>query len=137
MTQIPPHRDARPLVAGALILWIAVSPWLWGFADSGPAVANHVSIVLGIGPLALMLVALRPAAFVTIAAGVWLGLSPWILGYAANNLAWINELITGFLLVALSASAAGIQSTTRRLRRRVIARATATLESPGPPPVGH
>jgi hypothetical protein len=120
-----------------VIFWIAVSPWLWGFADSGPAVANHVSIVLGIGPLALMLVALRPAAFITIAAGVWLGLSPWILGYATNNLAWVNELVTGLLLVALSASVAGIQSPNRGPRRRATAGATAKLDAPDPPPVGH
>ena len=137
MTEIRPRREVRPLVAGALILWIAASPWLWGFADSGPAVANHVAIVLGIGPLALMLVALRPAAFVTIAAGVWLGLSSWVLGYATNNLAWGNDLITGLLLVALSATAAGIPSPNPERRHRAIAGAAATLEAPEPPPVGQ
>ena len=99
-----------------MILWIAVSPWLWGFADSHAAVANHVAVTLGFGPLALLIVNLRPAAFVTLAGGVWLAASPWILGYATDHLAWLNELVTGMLLVVLCASAVGVGGLAR-LRR--------------------
>jgi hypothetical protein len=111
-------RDPRGPVAGAIIVWIAVSPWLWGFAGSGAAVANHVSLVLGIGPLALMMVALRPAAVVTISAGMWLVVSPWLLGYATDHFAWANELITGLLLIVLSVSAAGVSASVRAEARR-------------------
>jgi SPW repeat len=107
------RRDPRPPIAGAVIVWVALSPWLWGFAASRPAVANHVSLVLGIGPLALMIVALRPAAFVTMVAGLWLAVSPWLLGYATDHLAWANELIAGSLLIALSASAAAVRASVR------------------------
>jgi hypothetical protein len=113
MTRPSVLRDPRPLVAGAVVMWIAVSPWLWGFAGSRPAVANHVSLVLGVGPLALMIVALRPAALVTVIAGVWLAVSPWILGYATDHVAWVNELVTGLLLIALAASAAGVSTRAR------------------------
>lgn len=133
-----PATDRRPLAAGALILWVALSPWLWGFADSHAAVANHVSMVLGIGPLALMIVALRPAAFVTIIGGVWLALSPWVLGYATDHVAWANELITGLMLVALSAHAAGIRSPLRagrgRRRGRVTSGTAVAIEATEPPP---
>ena len=114
---LPQLPDRRPLAAGAVTLWIAVSPWLWGFADSHPAVANHVSIVFAFGPLALLIVNLRPAAFVTLLGGIWLAISPWLLGYATNHAAWLNELVTGLLLIALCASAAGLPiSRPRRAR---------------------
>lgn len=138
MKQTSPLQDRRSLAAGALILWVALSPWIWGFAGSRPAVANHVSFVLGVGPLALMIVALRPAAIVTIIAGVWLALSPWVLGYAGVDLAWVNELITGLLLVVLSASAAGVPVPIRTGRRRGRPRATpstAVTLDPAEPPV--
>jgi hypothetical protein len=105
----PPHvRDRRLPAASALIVWIALSPWIWGFAGAHPAIANHVFLVLAFGPLALMISALRPAALVTIGGGVWLALSPWILGYAGDHLAWLNELVTGALLVVLAANPAGL-----------------------------
>jgi SPW repeat len=96
-----------PLAAAAVVLWVAVGPWLWGFAGSRPAVANHVFLVFSFGPLALLIVALRPAAFVTLAGGVWLALSPWVLGYATSHAAWVNELITGLLLVVVCLKATG------------------------------
>jgi hypothetical protein len=96
-----------PLAAGAVMLWVAVGPWLWGFAGSRSAVANHVFLVFSFGPLALLIVALRPAAFVTLAGGIWLALSPWVLGYATSHAAWVNELITGLLLVVVCLKATG------------------------------
>lgn len=107
--QVPHLNDRRPLAGGALALWIAISPWLWGFADSHSAVANHVALVLGFGPLALLIANLRPAAFVTLLGGVWLAISPWLLGYATDHAAWLNELVTGLLLIVLCASAAGLR----------------------------
>ena len=31
--RLPRLPDRRVLAAGAVTLWIAISPWLWGFAD--------------------------------------------------------------------------------------------------------
>jgi hypothetical protein len=100
-----------------VILWVALSPWAWGFADSRAAVANHVFLVLGFGPLALLIADLRPAAFVTLLGGLWLVISPWLLGYATNNTAWLNELATGMLLIVLCADAAGARSLLRANRK--------------------
>jgi hypothetical protein len=107
--RLPRFHDRRPLAGGALALWIAVSPWVWGFADSHQAVANHVFLVFGFGPLALLIANLRPAAFVTLIGGAWLAISPWLLGYATDHAAWLNELVTGLLLIVLCASAAGLR----------------------------
>jgi SPW repeat len=113
------RRRRLPLAAGAVVAWIAVSPWAWGFADSHPAVANHVFMVFSFGPLAAMIAVLRPAALATLAAGLWLALSPWILGYASDHAAWLDELITGALLVALSSAAAGLVRRSRPARSRL------------------
>jgi hypothetical protein len=84
--------------AGALILWVALGPWVWGYASSPAAVANHVFFIFAFGPLTLLIALLRPAAYVVLAAGLWLATSPWVLGYATNHSAWLSELVTGALL---------------------------------------
>jgi SPW repeat-containing protein len=124
---VPRIEDRRPLAAGGVSLWLAISPWLWGFADSHSAVANHVALVFGFGPLALLIANLRPAAFVTLLGGAWLAISPWLLGYATDHAAWVNELVTGLLLMVLCASAAGLHlpSDIRLAKRRARARALA------------
>ena len=87
--------DKLNLAAGALMLWVALGPWIWGYASSGSAVASHVFFIFAFGPLTLLIVVLRPAAFVVFAAGLWLAASPWLLGYATNHSAWLSELVTG------------------------------------------
>src|ERR1700756_3224498 len=115
---LPHIPDRRPLAAGAVTLWIALSPWLWGFADSHPAVANHVALVFAFGPMALLIVNLRPAAFVTLLGGVWIAVSPWLLGYATDHAAWLSELVTGALLIVLCADAAGVRGLARARRKQ-------------------
>jgi hypothetical protein len=105
MPRIP---DRRPIAGAAIFVWVAVSPWVWGFADSHAAVANHVALVFGFAPLTMIMVNLRPAAFITLPAGVWLAASPWALGYATADAAWLNELASGLALIVLCASAAGV-----------------------------
>ncbi len=122
-----PRIDRRIPAGGAVMLWVALSPWIWGFAGSHPAVANHVALVLGFGPLALMIVNLRAAACVTLLGGVWLVVSPWLLGYATDHAAWLNELVTGTLLIVLCADALGTKELLRARRKRA---AGATAGSP-------
>ena len=96
------------LAAGALVLWVALGPWIWGFATSPAAVASHVFFIFAFGPLTLLIAVFRPAAYVLLAAGVWLAASPWVLGYATNHTAWLSELVTGTLLTILAGHAARI-----------------------------
>jgi SPW repeat len=119
--------DKLNVAAGALMLWVALGPWVWGYASSGSAVASHVFFVFAFGPLTLLLVVLRPAAFVVFAAGIWLAISPWLLGYATNHSAWLSELVTGVLLSVVGARAAGLSSLIhvhgRRRQRALTSRA--------------
>ena len=100
------------VAAGALMLWVAVGPWAWGYAGSGAAVASHVFFIFAFGPLALLIMVLRPAALVVLVAGLWLAASPWLLGYATNHSAWVSELVTGILISIVGAHAAGIRVAT-------------------------
>jgi hypothetical protein len=99
-------------------LWIAVSPWIWGFAESHSAVANHVALLFGFAPLSLIMINLRAAAFVTLLGAIWLAASPWALGYATNHAAWLNELVSGLALIVLTANAAGVGFSRDGLGRR-------------------
>ena len=128
-------RNRLPVAGGALMLWVVLAPWIWGFANSRPAVANHIFSLMALGPLTLMVAVLRPAAFVALAGGIWLALSPWVLGYATNHAAWLNEFVSGGLRVVLCANAAGVSgliSARRHSERgRTEAPASATLEPAG------
>ena len=124
--------DRLNVAGGALMLWIALGPWVWGYASSGSAVANHVFLIFAIGPLTLLVVALRPAAFAVLIAGLWLALSPWLLGYATNHSAWLSELVTGVLLTVIGARAAGLTSLVPgRRRRRHAAAASGSAQPAG------
>ena len=122
------------LAAGALMLWVALGPWIWGYASSGSAVASHVFFIFAFGPLTLLVVVLRPAAFVLFAAGLWLAASPWLLGYATNHSAWLSDLATGLLLSIVAGRAAGMSVSTlvhRRDKRRRPVTASRAVEAAG------
>jgi SPW repeat len=110
MKQLQKTLEERKLnaIAGTLILWVAAGPWVWGYASNPAAVASHVFFIFAFGPLTLLIVVFRPAAYTILAAGLWLAASPWLLGYATNHSAWLSELITGLLLTTVAARAAGI-----------------------------
>jgi hypothetical protein len=122
--------------AGALILWVGLAPWVWGYATSPAAVASHVFFIFAFGPLTLLIAVLRPAAYVLLAAGLLLAVSPWLLGYATNHTAWLSELVTGTLLTILAAHAAGINVAAlvpaRRRHRQPITNPTA-MKAAGSP----
>jgi hypothetical protein len=132
-SRTPKPHQRLPLAAGAVMLWVTPSPWIWGFADARSAVANHSFFTMAFGPLAVMIAVLRPAAFVALGGGIWLALSPWLLGYATNDVAWLNELVSGGLLVVLCSHAAGLSHRIRGRKRhgRTAQPASATVQPAG------
>jgi SPW repeat len=91
----------------ALGLWLAVSPWLAGYADNEAATAN--AVFLG---LALALAAhfdasceLNAAEWLVLVAGVWLVASPFVLDFSGVLVATVNAIAVGGFITALAGSA--------------------------------
>lgn len=119
------------LAAGAVVLWIALGPWIWGYAGNGSAVASHVFFIFAFGPLTLLLGVLRPAAFVVFGAGLWLAASPWLLGYATNHSAWLSEMTAGLLLSVIGARATGLRVSTLTSNHRRSSTGSRAVEAAG------
>ena len=122
------------VASGALMLWVALAPWIWGYANNRSAVANHIFFIFAFGPLTLLIVVLRPAAFVVLAGGLWLAVSPWVLGYATNHTAWLSDGVTGVLLSCVAAHAVGLDISrlaSRRGARNQPAAARRVIETVG------
>jgi hypothetical protein len=89
-------------------LWLAVSPWLVGYAEHEAATAN--AIVVGLG-LALAshfeCVACTdelPAELLNLAAGIWLLSAPFTFDFG-SRVASANSIAVGALVALLAASA--------------------------------
>ena len=91
-------------VGRALTLAVLLSPWIFGYSDSHAAVVNHIAFTLAFGPVVLLVGVLRPAGYVLLLGAVWLVVSPWLLGYADDHGAWLAELVSGLVLILVSAS---------------------------------
>ena len=78
MKQLQKALEERKLnaAAGVLVLWVALGPWVWGYAGSPAAVASHVFFIFAFGPLTLLILVFRPAAYAVLAAGLWLAVEP-------------------------------------------------------------
>ncbi len=125
MKTLPKTLEDRRLnaAAGALILWVALGPWIWGYASSPSAVASHVFFIFAFGPLTL-LIAVSPSRRLRRSSPPASG-SPRAPGYSAtrtNHSAWLSELVTGALLTVVAAE----RSRHQRQRR--------SIPAPPPPP---
>lgn len=107
----------------ALGLWLAVSPWLVGYADNEAATAN--AAVLG---LALALASHFEATFdhisaewLNLAAGLWLVAAPFALGFAAAGVATANAIAVGAFVAALAGSALSLDKEIGKLWHKLLA----------------
>jgi hypothetical protein len=110
-------------VSFALGLWLAVSPWLAGYAGHDAATANAA-----VAGLALALAAHfgfsidhLSTEWLTLGIGLWLLVAPFALGFEAHHAAAINAVAVGALIAALSASALKLDRDIGRLLSRLIA----------------
>lgn len=100
----------------AVGLWLAVSPWLMGYASHPAATAN--AAVVG---LVLALAAHFEAScelsveWLHLAAGAWLLAAPFLLGFDGVPLAAANSVAVGASVAALAASALELDRGLRKL----------------------
>jgi hypothetical protein len=88
-----------------LAVWLFISPWAVGFADSPAPSWNAWIFGVATGVLALIGVSTFAAweDWVSLIVGVWLFISPWVLGFADVSEAAANFYIVGVLFVILEA----------------------------------
>jgi SPW repeat len=92
----------------ALGLWLAVSPWLAGYADHQAATANAVIIglVLALGcHFECVACDDLPAEWLNLALGAWLLCAPFILEFTGARVAAANSMVVGAFVAALAISA--------------------------------
>ena len=104
----------------ALALWLAVSPWLVGYAGRAAATANAA-----VAGLALALAAHFEAScelsveWLNFAAGAWLIAAPFLLGFDSDGVAAASSVAVGAAVAGLAASSLELD---RRLLRLVTLR---------------
>lgn len=104
-------------------LWLAVSPWLVGYAENEAATANAAFI-----GLALALASHFEATFdhvwtewLNLGAGLWLVAAPFALGFAHDTVATANSIAVGTFVTALSASALSLDKEIGKLWHKLLA----------------
>ena len=104
----------------ALGLWLAVSPWLAGYAEHDAATGNAVALGLALALCShFECVACDelPAEWLNLAAGVWLVCAPFTLEFT-SRVASANSITVGVFVVVLAASALSLDKHIGKLWQR-------------------
>jgi SPW repeat len=92
----------------ALGLWLALSPWICGYAEQQHAATGNAAfmgIALALGSHFQASVDAHSSMWLALAAGGWLAAAPFVLGFGAAVVPSINCIAVGTLVMALAASA--------------------------------
>lgn len=91
----------------ALGLWLALSPWIVGYAEHEAATANAavVGLALALGSHFEVSLDEISAEWLNLAAGLWLVVAPFALGFSAVAVPTANSIAVGAFVMALAASA--------------------------------
>ena len=95
-------------VSFALGLWLAMSPWICGYADDehlATGNAAFMGIALALGSHFDVALDTEFAQWLNLAAGTWLAAAPFFLGFATAAVPAVNSIAVGTLVMALAASA--------------------------------
>ena len=101
----------------ALALWLAVSPWLVGYASRPAATANAAVAGLAIALAAHFEASCELAVeWLNLAAGAWLVAAPFVLGFDSDAVPAASSVAVGAAIAGLAASNLELE---RSLSRRV------------------
>jgi len=92
----------------ALGLWLAMSPWICGYAaEEHLATGNaaFMGIALALASHFEVAVDAEFADWLNLGAGTWLAAAPFLLGFAAAAIPAINSIVVGTLVLAFAVSA--------------------------------
>jgi SPW repeat len=106
-------------------LWLAVSPWLAGYAEHEAATGNAiiVGLVLALGShMECVACDDLPAEWLNLVLGVWLVFAPFVLDFTAAALASANAVLVGGLVAALAVSALSLDKYLGKLLHKRVVR---------------
>jgi hypothetical protein len=109
----------------ALGLWLAVSPWIAGYAEHESATANAVivGLVLALGShFECVACDDVPAEWLNLALGVWLVCAPFFLEFVGSPVASANSIVVGASVVALAVSALSLDKHLGKLLQKRVVR---------------
>jgi hypothetical protein len=101
----------------ALGLWLAISPWIAGYAEHEAATANAVTagLVLALAShFECVACGEMPAEWLNLAVGFWLVGAPFILEFG-SRVAAVTSIAVGVFVVFLAASALSLDKRIERL----------------------
>jgi SPW repeat len=105
----------------ALGLWLAVSPWVAGYAEHQVATANAiiVGLALALGShFECVACDELPVEWLNLAVGVWLVCAPFVLEFTGAAVAASNSVVVGASVAALAASALSLDKQIGKLWHR-------------------
>lgn len=106
-------------------LWLAVSPWIFGYADDLHAATSNaafVGIALALGSHFQVSLDECTAQWLNLAAGMWLVAAPFALGFGSMGVPSANCIAVGTLVIALAASALSLDKQIEKWWHRRAAR---------------
>jgi hypothetical protein len=109
----------------ALGLWLAVSPWIAGYAEHEAATANAVivGLVLALGShFECVACDDLPAEWLNLGIGLWLVCAPFVLEFPTPAHASVNSLLVGAFVVALAVSALSLDKQLGKLLQKRVVR---------------
>jgi hypothetical protein len=89
-----------------LALWLAASPWIWGYDGEPGAIASDLVTAAAVLLLGLGAIVLPALWALETFAGLWLVVAPWIVGFGdANGPVGLSDVSCGVLLVTVALAA--------------------------------
>jgi SPW repeat len=87
-------------------VWIAASPWIWGYDDVDGAVPADVAAGIAVFAVTIGAIALPSLSALNVLAGLWLVLAPWVVGYGSEGgPVGLSDVVAGALVAALALAA--------------------------------
>jgi hypothetical protein len=95
-------------------LWVALSPWIWGYDDIAGAVATDLVTGFAVVAVALIGVVFPSVLALNVLAGLWLITAPWLVGYGGEGgPVGLSDALAG--LIIASVAIADLTSASRRV----------------------
>jgi hypothetical protein len=95
-------------------LWVAGSPWIWGYDDVEGAVTTDLVTGLLVAAIAAVGIVLPALNSLNVLGGTWLVVAPWLVGYGSEGgPVGLSDTLAGVAIAALGIAA--LTSASRRV----------------------